>query len=275
LLLFVTLGGCADRDIHRAQEAVPHQRGENSAATPTPAQPPTPTAPPLTPSTPTPATKAQALQTSGTREVFPHIRVDASKKLVEFDASIPLNARDPQKPRQYLEVMACIPDSKEHEAVLLTKAKPSQVHAALLLIGLEPGSPGVWNWEGEKLEAVTPKGARVKVTAVYTLDGKVHEVNPADWVLNVQTQKTLAQSEPDGRWVFAGSQMIRIQSQEIYRADGPDGTLIGLHTFGGETLAWSRMYNPDAGVEEPRWIVNPATLPPYDTPVVVRITKAE
>lgn len=202
------------------------------------------------------------------------MRVDAARKLVEVDATIPINAKDPQKPRTYLEVIACPPDTKEHEAVLLTKAKPSHVHAALLLIGLEPGSPGSWNWEGEKLQTVPPKGPRVAVTASYEAGGKAMEANPAQWVLDVTTNKSLAELEPGMTWIFAGSQMIQRQSQDTYRADA-DGTLIGLHTFGGETLAWPTMYNPDSGVEEPHWIANAATLPPYDTKVVLKLRRAD
>ncbi|HYE60587.1 MAG TPA: YdjY domain-containing protein [Phycisphaerales bacterium] len=284
------LPACANRDIQRAHEAVPHRRHDVASpqhqtpptppaqptppAPPTPPTPPTPPQPPTPPTPPAPTNLAQASPTQQSlREVFPHVRVDASAKVVEFDATVPINAHDPQKPRVYLEVIACPPDTKEHEALLLTSAKPSHVHAALLLIGLEPGAPGRWNWEGEKLETIPPSGPAVKITATYEHNGRRTTVNPAAWVLDVNTQKTLADLEPGAAWLFAGSQMIDRQAQGTYRADA-DGTLIGLHTFGGETLAWPRMYNPDSGVEEPRLIANASTLPPYNTKVTVRIRPA-
>jgi len=282
--------GCADREIARAKDAAPRAEGggrvaagpdslgPREAVEPAPAKQPPPTQPPSPATTPTPAPVAPQATSpaapSGLKEVFPGVRVNAEAKTVEFDAIVPLNAQDPQKPRQYLEVIACTPDTKEHEAVLMTRAKPSHIHAALLLIGLEPGSPGIWNWEGEKLETTPPTGPRVKVTAVYQSSGKSIEVNPAQWVIDARTNKTLAEGEPHSAWLFAGSQMFKRQGQEAYRADS-DGTLIGLHTFGGELLAWSKMYNPDSGVEEPRWIANAATVPPYNTPVVIRLERAQ
>jgi hypothetical protein len=284
------LVGCADREIARAKDVAPRaEAGERVAVGPAspgpqdtvasaPTTPAPPTQPPSPPTTPTPAPASPQdtppTTTSGLKEVFPGVRVNAEAKLVEFDAIVPLNAQDPQKPRQYLEVIACTPDTKEHEAVLMTRAQPSHLHAALLLIGLEPGTPGVWNWEGEKLETIPPKGPRVKVTAVYQSRGKSTEVSPAQWVIDARTNKTLAESEPESAWLFAGSQIFKRQGEDAYRADS-DGTLIGLHTFGGELLAWSKMYNPDSGVEEPRWIANAATVPAYNTAVVVRLERAQ
>jgi hypothetical protein len=205
------------------------------------------------------------------REVFPGVRLNTAARTVEFDAIIPINAQDPDKPRIYLEVIACTRDTKEHEAVLMTTVRPSHVHAALLLLGLESGSPGVWDWSGEQLVATPPAGPRVEISCTYTHEGTTRTVNPAEWVLDVNTGRTLAQSAGEHHWVFAGSQVYKRQGRDYYRAD-VDGTLIGLHTFGGESIAWTQMFNPDSQVEEPHWIANKDALPPYGTAVTVTIT---
>jgi hypothetical protein len=256
LLLTLPLAACAQ------PKPTPPAVAQPSAPTP-PDKPRTETPPP--PPAPAPAPQA--------KELFPGVRVNTAARAVEFDATIPINAHDPEKPRIYLEVIACPPDTKEHESLLLTRAKPSHIHAALLLIGVEPGTPGVWDWSGEQLVATPPTGPRLTITCTYTLNNQQHTVSPADWVLNARNRETLVQSATN-HWVFAGSQIYKRQGQDYYRADA-DGTLIGLHTFGGETIAWTQMFNPDSQVEEPQWIANRATLPPYNTPVVVRITAPE
>jgi hypothetical protein len=187
---------------------------------------------------------------------------------------VPVNGRSPDTPRIYLEVVACTPDSKEHESLLLTQAMPSHIHAALLLIGLEPGRPGKWEWTGDKIMATPPSGPRLVVTARYEKEGQTVEADPAQWIIDIGTNRTLAQSAGGDHWVFAGSQMVTLQGREHYRADS-DGTLIGLTTFGTETIAWTGMFNPDSGFETPHWIVNAATVPDYKTPVVVRLKKQD
>lgn len=201
------------------------------------------------------------------REVFPHVRVDAAAGIVEFDGSVPIDAHNAETPRVYLEVLACIPDTKEHEALVLTHARPSHVHAALLLCGLEPGTPGRWDWEGTLIRAIPPTGPRVRVTAAYEREGRTVEAPLSAWVVDARSGESLEALSGDAALVFAGSRMSR--RGDMYQADG-EGCLIGLSTFGGETVAWPNMFNPDSGVEEPRWIAGPAT-PPRGTAVRVRV----
>src|SRR5262249_11037911 len=175
------------------------------------------------------------------KEVFPHVRLDAAKHLIEIDGSVPIDAHSEKTPRVYLEVCVCIPDSKEHETLVMTKAVPSNVHAALLLAGLQPGKPGQWDWSGEKLKAIPPTGDPVTVTVSYTKDGKTIEAPITDWVITTQTQRTMTQTAAadSDHFVFAGSTIFKRKDREYYTADY-DGTLVGLTTFGGETIAWTR-----------------------------------
>ena len=47
----------------------------------------------------------------------------------------------------WLEQIACSPGTREHEALVVVEIPPSDVHAALLSAGFEPGSPGRWSYE--------------------------------------------------------------------------------------------------------------------------------
>lgn len=206
---------------------------------------------------------------------FPHIRVDREARTVEFDAAVPIDAqaRDSrgEQMRVYLEIIACAPDSREHETLLVTSAKPSHIHAALLLIGLEPGRPGSWKQDGEKTRFVKPEGAGVRVEFITRgMDGEDVVASPSSWIVNLKTGARF----PEGDWVFAGSRFVVRNlpegKQERYAADGA-GTIIGLHTFGSEVLAWQEGLHPDEAVEEAVWCADPARVPRTGTAVRVRL----
>lgn len=197
-------------------------------------------------------------------EVFPHVRIDRGARIVEFDASVPIDCHQPSTPNVYLELVCCTPDTREHEVLAVTAAKPSHIHAALLMLGLEPGAPASWTKgpDGGPL-AHDPTGPRVGVEIL--LDGKPHQLS--EWIVNAITREPW----PTGDFVFAGSVFVKRQGEERYDADW-SGTLIGLTTFGTEVLAWPKVISPEAGVDEPVWIANTATVPAVNTPIVVRLT---
>lgn len=208
---------------------------------------------------------------TGLREVFPHVRVDPARRLVEFDAMVPHYAYVKEGGLVFLEVVACSRDTREHEAMVVTDARPSHVHAALLLAGLEPGAPGGWTWKDGTLHTVEPKGPDVVVTFAYSRNGQPVEEPPTAWAKNVHSGKSWQDlATPNDRFVFAGSVMRSDRPSMPYEADGA-GTLIGLTTFGGETIAWTRLYSPEAEIEEPVWVVARERTPPEGTPVVVRL----
>jgi hypothetical protein len=57
---------------------------------------------------------------------------------------------------------------------------------------------------------------------------------------------------------------------EAYDAEGM-GTLIGLATFGSETIAPETVFSPDSAQSEPVWIADRRTLPKISTPVTIRL----
>jgi hypothetical protein len=199
------------------------------------------------------------------------VRVDTTNKLVEVDGTVPIDTHNEKTPILYLELIACTPDTKEHEVLAVTKALPRHIHAALLMIGLKPGKPGEWDWTGPQLVAHPPTGDGIEVSIAYEKDGKTIEAPATDWVVSQKSGQTLTST--GDRFVFAGSRIVTRQGREWYEAEG-SGTLIGLTTFGGETIAWSRMYHNESDIEEPQWIANAALVPPYGTPVVLKLRPA-
>lgn len=153
-------------------------------------------------------------------EMFPGVRADLKAKAVEFDATIsPMLMKDDRAPLFYLEVIACLPDTREHETLLVTKIRPSHLHAALLAAGFQPGKPGGWTRPSEGAAApVDPTGDRLRVRFIFERDGKTLSVDPLDWIKNAKTDlkfqsAELARSAEAGRpapgWTFAGSRMVK------------------------------------------------------------------
>jgi hypothetical protein len=250
---------------------------EEGAATAPNAEPPAPQAPPpavVRIPAPQPTilpeeTPAPPEPTKGLVEVFPHVRLDAASRCVEFDGVVPIDCHDARTPTVYLEVVACLRNTKEHEAIVVTDALPSHVHAALLAAGLVPGKPGSWRVEQRQLITIPPEGPEVTVTISWR-DGAGVEISRSaeDMVLSAENKQHLR--EAGARWLFAGSRFVNFQGKEFYDADGM-GTLVGLATFGAETIAWSRVLSHESAVQEPELIADGAMIPPFGTPVVVRI----
>jgi hypothetical protein len=207
------------------------------------------------------------------REVFPGVRVDARGGMVEFDGEVPIDAGGS---RVFLEVVACVRGTREHEALVVTEVKPSHVHAALLLAGLSPGTPGSWHWTAGKIEAEPPTGDPVRVMLRWRgEDGRDRRASPEQWIRDVESGRGLWEGSVEP-WVFAGSAFRMLGRREVYVAD-VEGTIVGLATFGDEVVAWSRVFSPEAAVQPPQWIADPDRVPPAGTAVTVRLeaTRAE
>jgi hypothetical protein len=212
----------------------------------------------------------------GLKAFLPHVRIDVGARVVEFDGTVPIDAHNEGSPRVYLELLACSRDTREHESLVVTDALPSSIHAALLAIGLEPGAPGTYEWQGERPVAVVARGPRVRVTVVVERDGQQVEEALGSWAKTVRDGRSFEETvgggggAGGGGLVFAGSVTAERNGVTRYMADGA-GTIVGLTTFGTEVVAPTVMYNPDAGVEEPHWIADATRVPKFGTAVRVRV----
>jgi hypothetical protein len=226
-----------------------------------------------------PAKESQPAADAGPAEVFPFVRVDRDARAIEIDAEVPIDAhqydaRSGKRLDVFLEVVLCSRDTKEHEALAVTRARPSDVHAALLLLGLEPGRPGAWSPDPltKRMMPTEPLGPELEVMMIYdAASGERVSASAASLARRVPGGETLAEAaHVSGGWVFAGSVERERQGAKVYAADD-EGTIVGLTTFGTETVAWRGMYSPQESVHAPEWAAAEA-LPPRGTKVVVRIS---
>lgn len=132
-----------------------------------------------------------------------------------------------------LEYVVCRPNTFEHEAIFTTTAKPELVHAALLLIGVEPNPQrhGLAELWFEKTLKQTP--SRVKVEVEWKEKGKVKRV-PLVSLLRKREEDEAGDGESkslkiDDAWVFAGSFIHQNpETGEREYAGNRSGILVGI-----------------------------------------------
>jgi hypothetical protein len=171
---------------------------------------------------------------------LPHLTFDAKNKQVRVEA----DALAVDAP---LEFFCVLTNTSEHESVLRSNVKPSDLHTALLAIGLKPGRPVSFSETTHKWSP--PQGPPLQVHVEWQdKDGKTVSVPAYRLMRNTKSKKEM----PILTWVFVGS---RTMEDGSYAADTTgyiisvvnfDLTVIDipeLKTSNNETLEWER--NPD------------------------------
>ena len=239
-------------------------RSQDTAARPTPVErepaPAQPTPAPAAP--PAPVAPAAPQWTALT----PKIRCNRAEGIVEFDAVAVLKTG-------FLEQLVCLVGTREHEALFAFDGKASDVHAALLFIGLEPGTPAHWREvtaDGtSRIEGVEPKGSPVGITVVLP-DGSERAI---EWFVRAAPLTAAPDRPPPSRFVFSGSRFERSRrtGADRYVADS-SGSLIGLVTFGDETIGCAEVIPDQASVAAPVWEAWTERMPEPGTPVRIRLS---
>lgn len=194
------------------------------------------------------------------KELLPGILVDEG--VVFFDASIAMDCHHPETPDVYLEMLITGPDTREHESLLVTDVKPSNLHAALLAAGFEPGTPMKYNGQHDRVSAT---GDRLVVEV--QLENTQDWITLVDWVVHVDEILLLVDDPGWDGFVFAGSKVVEGKG---YIADR-EGSLISLTPWGHEVISPTWTLSPDASVDEPVWIANRDQVPRKGDLVRVRI----
>ncbi len=197
----------------------------------------------------------------------PGLRVSLTEKVVEIDGTVPLDVHNPATPDVYLELVACSPDTREHESLVVTTVQPSLIHAALLSIGLDPGEPGRIEATREGVLRIDATGSPIQVELVWTDEtGRLRSAAPAEWI-----RAESGEPMPRFSWVFAGSRVRERGGRAVYDADGT-GVVVGLTTFGSEVVAPTITRSPDSGTDAPIWLAENDAVPLAGTPVTIRVT---
>ena len=197
-------------------------------------------------------------------ELLPGIRV--TEGVIEFDGTISIDAHHPDTPDVYLEMFITAPDSREHESLVVSNIKASNLHAGLLAAGFDSGAPITRN----DLDEVVPAHGDPLFITVAIQDDAPEFVPITDWVMHVDAESELIENEKWGGFVFAGSKFTK----RGYEADGT-GTLVSLTSFGDEVIAPVWTISHLAEIDEPAWIANRDRVPERNTKVVVRIQREE
>tara|TARA_R110002072_G_scaffold42064_21_gene118795 strand:- start:46295 stop:47080 length:786 start_codon:yes stop_codon:yes gene_type:complete len=215
-------------------------------------------------STPEPEPEPETLH-----ELLPGLHI--TKGIVEFSGTIAIDCHHPDTPDVYLEMFVTAPDSREHESLVVSSIKPSNLHAALLAAGFEPGSPLKRTREG----TITPASGDALRIFVSTNDSETEQpefIPIESWVVSddADKPKQLVESPAWTGLVFAGS----ILNKHGYSADR-GGTLISLTSFGDEVIAPTWTISHEADIDAPTWIANRDQVPKIDTRVRIRIEAIE
>lgn len=180
-----------------------------------------------------------------------------------------------------LELIACVKDTKEHEAIVAINAKPSHVHTALLLLGAKPGSPALplpGDPDKPSYRYSPPSGSPVDVFLVFKdPEGKQLEKPISDFIKPIEEQNPSAEPAaiggpkkfPTHTFLFAGSILVG-------EGDGPrrylcdtEGNVISISTFGDELLCLPGFH--EQANSSLMWQVDGANLPELDSKVILRL----
>ncbi len=203
---------------------------------------------------------------------LPGIKINVKEWSVDVEAEITLQTG-------LLELIVCTKDTKEHESILMVKAKPSHIHTALLLLGAQPGNPATQRViEGDEPRFIhlPPRGHPVDVYLVFGEDAsKEHPIN--EFIIPADHHDATVQAKEPGAdekfhthtFVFAGSVLHSTgDGPKIYVAD-QSGSVISLATFGDELLCLPGFH--DNANEALAWQANGDKLPEIGTKVTLRL----
>jgi hypothetical protein len=158
------------------------------------------------------------------------IIVDKDKRTIIVPAKIaPRKIDDPRYKEIYpIEVVATYPfprGAKAHETVVTTEVKPSDVHKALVDLGLKPGKPA-------KTAEDRQSGPAVQILLELT-PGKGRRLPIERFLVDKKTGKPM----PKVKWLFTGSEMVKADPNKpaVYGAD-LRGTLIAIFPVTAETV---------------------------------------
>lgn len=150
--------------------------------------------------------------------------VMAPRKLAKFKDIYPI---------EVIATFAAPKGQKAHETIVSFDAKPSDIHKALVDLGVKPGKPA----RGEEARA---SGPEVELFLEFAgADGKPKKVAVEDILINTKTNQAMGKV----KWHFTGSAMKNPDPEKddvVYGAD-LTGTLISLFPVTDDTVFQSSL----------------------------------
>lgn len=184
--------------------------------------------------------------------VLPHTEFDLAARQVRIASEV-IGVNAP------LEFFCVVAGTAEHESILRTRAKPSDIHTALLALGINPGQP--LRYDATTDRWLPPQGPRLDLYVKWQDNGKTVQKPAAALIRNLRTKQQI----PEIYWVFAGS---RIMPDGTYAADitGQVAALVNFEMSVLDVPAIASSSNETLTLE-----ANLEALPPPGTPVTLII----
>ena len=184
---------------------------------------------------------------------FKHLTVDRKKRTITLEAMV-------VEASYSLEFLLCRAGSNEYESVLSTEVRPSEVHAALLMLNLRPGKPG--GYVGK--EYVPRRGAALRIELRWKdRAGKSHSAGAGDWL---KLSGEGAGKVKPSRWIFVGSEVL---PGGAYEAD-LNGGIIAVANLPSAVI--DVPFASAQGLEQREFVVDAGAIPPAGTKVQMVIT---
>ena len=223
-----------------------------------------------------PAAGQEPQQPADPKQVLDEVLAQFKKEGIELDSkaqtvTITATANEPQNEIEYLLIHR---RGKKHEAIFVTRSKPSVLNAALLMLGLQPGQNATYTEKQppptlEEIEKgadpiiiTPPKGMQFWMTVRWkTPEGKQEQYCVEDLVMDLSTQEAVV----DCSWIYLGGRMARIYKNEpeVYVAD-MEGNLVSTCYMSPDNHL-ATMVHKDARDQQNWWFTN--KMPPHDTEV--------
>ena len=186
---------------------------------------------------------------------FEHLRADLAARRIALDARV-AHAEGP------VEFLLCLRNTKDYESVLATDAPPSQVHAALLALGLSPGKPAQWSTGPGEPAFLPPRGAAVSIRLRWRDEqGDPAEADASDWL----TAGPGGDTAPPADWIFVGSLVL---PDGTYWADA-EGGIVSVANFASAVI--DVPFESTSANALLEFAADGAAVPPPGTPVEVVI----
>jgi hypothetical protein len=202
---------------------------------------------------------------------MPGIGIDPVARVVDVNAEVCLD-------EGALELIACTKDTKEHESIVVLRALPSHVHAALLLLGARNGHPAMRRPLDEEMtrwEDLPPQGDPIDVSFVVTReDGTKQERPLSDFLMRSEEEGAPSEGNKQkekfpNTFLFAGSHLgDAAETPRKYLAE-ISGNVISISTFGDELLCLPEVHGHEN--QALAWQINPEHLPKKHSKIQLRL----
>ena len=163
-----------------------------------------------------------------------------------------------------VEYLLCGPGGKEYESIIVVNSSAKEIHNAMLKLGVERGTPPMY--DEEKDEMIGATGTGVLVFVEWESNGETKRMRGEDLLYNMQTQKSMQHVA----WIFSGSREVPDLDSEDEDAMIPQA-FIGNDIIALNYVDGSALFQSPIPSEESPYKKNTETLPPLGAAVKVTI----